>query len=86
MNKAIHFAIGLGLAFSFLTAASVADDTNSDRPVMTYKQKMKDCMEKERQANPSASTSDRKKTCAAKIQSYDEHPSETKKPPSNPTP
>jgi hypothetical protein len=85
MNKALHFAVGTGLALSCLSAAAVADDTNTDRPVMTHQQKMKDCMQKERQANPSVSAADRKKTCSAKIQSYDQHPSETTKPPDNPT-
>jgi hypothetical protein len=85
MHRVIHVAIGSGLALNFFCAASFADDTNSDRPVVTYQQKMKDCMAKERQANPSASVAARKKTCSTKIQSYDEHPSETTKPPNNPT-
>lgn len=61
-----------------------ADDTNNARPVMNQKQMMKDCMDKERASNTGASTEDMKKTCRAKIKSYEDHPSETKNPPSNP--
>jgi hypothetical protein len=45
---------------------------------------MKDCMAKERQANPTASNEDMKKVCLAKIDSYNKHPSETTLPPNNP--
>jgi hypothetical protein len=45
---------------------------------------MKDCMARERQANPGASGDDMKKTCRAKIDSYNKHPSETTAPPNNP--
>ena len=45
---------------------------------------MQDCMAKERSANSGASEDDMKKACRAKIQSYENHPSETAKPPNNP--
>ena len=65
-------------------APACADDANSDRPIMTHKQMMKDCMAKERAAHPDAAAQDLKKTCLAKIQSYEQHPSETVRPPNNP--
>jgi hypothetical protein len=65
--------------------AAAADDTNTDRPIMTYKQKMQMCVDKERQQDASKSDKELKKICSAKLQSYEQHPSETKAPPSNPT-
>jgi len=62
----------------------MADDANTDRPVESHKQMMKDCMAKERAANSGASTEDMRKTCREKIKSYDNHPSETTPPPANP--
>jgi Ni/Co efflux regulator RcnB len=72
----------IGLAAN---AAAPADDANTDRPAMTYKQKMQACLDKARREQANASDADLKKTCAAKIQSWDQHPSETKSPPNNPT-
>ena len=63
----------------------LADDANSDRPVESHKQMMKDCMQQERQANPSESKTDARRTCRDKIKSYNNHPSETTPPPQNPT-
>jgi hypothetical protein len=63
---------------------AMADDSNVARPVVSHKQMMKDCLAKEKQANPSASDDDMKKTCRAKIDSYNKHPSETTSPPNNP--
>jgi len=65
-------------------AAALADDTNTDRPVQSHKQMMKDCMAKERAANTGASSDYLKKTCEEKIKSYNDHPSETTPPPANP--
>jgi hypothetical protein len=63
---------------------ALGDDTNSDRPVISHRQMMKDCMAKERAANSGASVEDLKKTCREKVKSYNDHPSETAPPPANP--
>jgi hypothetical protein len=85
MKQAI-LSICLGVfAFSAFNSA-YADDTNSDRPIMTYKQKMKMCINKERERDSNTSDAELKKVCSAKLQSYEQHPSETKVPPTNPTP
>jgi hypothetical protein len=63
---------------------AIADDSNLARPIVSPKQMMRDCMAKERQGNPGASKDDMKKTCQAKIDSYNKHPSETTSPPNNP--
>jgi hypothetical protein len=76
-------ALALTTLASFGVRA-IADDTNTDRPVVSHKQMMKDCMAKERAANSGASTDDMRKTCREKIKSYDNHPSETAPPPANP--
>jgi len=83
--KKVLFALCLGSWVAGGIGAAIADDSNSNRPVLTYKQKMKMCMDREREHGSNASDSDLKKTCADKIQSYEQHPSETKTPPSNPT-
>jgi hypothetical protein len=67
-----------------LGVRALADDTNTDRPVESHKQMMKDCMAKEKAANSAADTEVLKKTCREKIKSYDNHPSETTPPPANP--
>lgn len=61
-----------------------ADDSNTDRPVATDQQLMKQCMDKEKSENPHATKADRKKICEDKVKSYDAHPSETHTPPDNP--
>jgi hypothetical protein len=78
-------------AISFLVAAMVggsfqvlADDANSDRPVMNHHQMMKDCLAKEKAANSAASDEDLKKTCQEKIKAHRDHPSETKAPADTP--
>jgi hypothetical protein len=78
-------AVVAGLAAASVGTQAWADDTNTARPVVTHKKMMRDCMAKERQSNPGASDTDVKKTCRAKVQSYEQHPSETKTPPDNPT-
>jgi hypothetical protein len=84
MNRiALCASIGFFTAFS-ISMRAMADDSNVARPVVSHKQMMKDCLAKERQANPSASDDDMKKTCRAKIDSYNKHPSETTSPPNNP--
>lgn len=62
----------------------LADDTNSNRPVKTSTQMMRECMAKERAKNTGASLDDVKKTCREKIASYNNHRSETIQPPNNP--
>jgi hypothetical protein len=71
-------------ALTGLGVRAVADDTNTDRPVESHKQMMKECMAKARAADSAASIEDLKKTCREKIKSYDAHPSETTPPPANP--
>ena len=71
-------------AFTGLGIQAVADDTNTDRPVESHRQMMKECVAKERAANSAASTEDLKKICRDKIKSYNAHPSETTPPPANP--
>jgi hypothetical protein len=84
MNRmAVYALIGSFTALS-ISMQAIADDSNVARPVVSHKQMMKDCIAKERQANPSASADDMKKTCRAKIDSYNKHPSETTSPPNNP--
>jgi hypothetical protein len=72
--------------FAGQSGLALADDTNSDRPVESHKQMMRDCIQRERQANPTESKQDMKRTCREKISSYNDHPSETAQPPQNPTP
>jgi hypothetical protein len=84
--KHAMLSICLGMfAFSAFSSAN-ADDSNADRPIMTYKQKMKMCLNKARQNDSNSSDAELKKVCIAKLQSYEQHPSETKVPPTNPTP
>ncbi len=64
---------------------ALADDANSDRPVQSHKQMMRDCMQQERQVNSTESKEEMKRTCREKIRSYNDHPSETAPPPQNPT-
>jgi hypothetical protein len=66
------------LIFTFLIAASTplfADDAPSDNPHRTYKQRMHECMEQQKAANPDASAKARHKTCAAQLKTEDNHPS-----------
>lgn len=52
---------------------------------MTHKQKMQQCMAKARQDDANASDVELKKICRNKLQFYEQHPSETKTLPANPT-
>jgi hypothetical protein len=76
------------LTLALLAACSglaLADDANSDRPVQSHKQMMRDCMQQERQVNSTEPKEEMKRTCREKIRSYNDHPSETALPPRNPT-
>jgi hypothetical protein len=84
MNRIVASLLFGCLASAGVGMKAIADDTNTDRPVMTHKQLMKECMDKERAENSSASMEDVKKTCRAKIKSYNNHPSESNPPPDNP--
>jgi pentapeptide MXKDX repeat protein len=84
MTRMIICALVAILAGTSVSTRALADDTNSDRQVKTQKQMMKECIAKERSANTGASEDDMKKTCREKIQSYNNHPSETTQPPNNP--
>ena len=70
--------------FSF-AVISHADDSPSAPPVKSPKQKMHDCIVKERADNSSMSKEDVKKACEVKIQSDNNHPSRPQPSP-NPTP
>lgn len=69
----------------FQPSIAHADDTNTARPIMTHKQKMQQCMAKARQDDANASDVELKKICRNKLQFYEQHPSETKTLPANPT-
>jgi hypothetical protein len=84
MNRMALCALMSSFAALCVGTQAMADDSNSARPVVSPKQMMKDCMAKEKQANPGGSEDDMKKTCQAKIDSYNKHPSETTSPPNNP--
>jgi hypothetical protein len=73
MGKQIY-PILIGVLIS-LSAPALADDTPSAQPVKSPKQKMHDCMAKERVSNSGMSTEDLKKVCADKLQSEQNHPS-----------
>jgi hypothetical protein len=84
MNRIVASLLLACLASAGIGMSAIADDTNTDRPVMTNKQMMKNCTAKERAENSNASMDDIKKTCRAKIKSYNDHPSESNPPPDNP--
>jgi hypothetical protein len=68
-NEQAILSICFGVfAFSAFNSAH-ADDTNSDRPIMTYKQKTKMCINKERERDSNTSDAELKKLCSAKLQS-----------------
>ena len=82
MRRAIAIAVFTGLVAQ--AGLVFADDANSDRPIESHKQMMRDCMDRERAAKTGASTEDMKRICREKIKSYVNHPSETLPPPHNP--
>jgi hypothetical protein len=82
MNPKICSLIAAGLLAS-LSGAALADDSPTDQPVKTPKQRMQDCMAQQRASNSGLSKQDMHKACAAKLQSEDNHPS--RPPPSDPS-
>jgi hypothetical protein len=84
MKPILAYMLIASFAVAGFSLRSLADDSNSTRPVVTHKKMMKDCMAKERAANAGATREDMKKTCEAKIKSFEDHPSETTAPPNNP--
>jgi hypothetical protein len=73
MNRKIPpFVVGALLS---LAGVAMADDAPSAQPVKTSKQKMHECMTQERANNSGMTKEDMKKTCAAKLQSEQNHPS-----------
>ena len=80
-SKAI-ILVALGMAGPSMQA--LADDSPADRPVMTHKQLMKECMDTEKADNNGASHEALKKTCNEKIKAYRNHPSETRAPADTP--
>lgn len=83
MTRMIICALVAIFAGTSVSTRVLADDTNSDRPVKTQKQLMKECMANERSADTGASEGDMKKICREKIKSFNNHPSETTQPPGN---
>jgi len=75
MNAKLTSMLILGLALA--GAQAPADDTNSDRPIKTHKQLMRECIAKQRAEGANASDQDLKKACAEEIKSYNNHPSST---------
>jgi Protein of unknown function (DUF2756) len=58
-----------------LNAPLLADDSPSAPPVKTYKQKMHECMDRQRASNNGMSTQDMKKACDHELQTLENHPS-----------
>jgi hypothetical protein len=51
-----------------------ADDAPTEAPGRTASQKMHDCMERERAADPAKREHDMKRSCKAELNSQDNHP------------
>jgi hypothetical protein len=79
-KKTYPLMISLLLA---VAAPVLADDSPTAQPIKTPKQKMHDCMAKERANNSGMSREDMKKACSEKLQSEENHPS---RPQSSPDP
>ena len=58
-----------------LNAPLLADDSPSAPPVKTHKQKMHECMDRQRASNSGMSTQDMKKACDQELQTLENHPS-----------
>lgn len=71
--------------FAAVSSLALADDANTDRPVQSHKQLMRECMQRERQVNSTEPRQEIKRTCQEKIRSYNDHPSETALPAQKPT-
>ncbi len=65
-------------ALGMLLSASVtalADDSPTDAPVKSPRQKMHECVSQQKAANPSMARADLRKTCAAQLKTQEDHPS-----------
>ncbi|HEY0746437.1 MAG TPA: hypothetical protein VGD63_07035 [Steroidobacteraceae bacterium] len=58
-----------------ISAQALADDTPADQPVLTHKQKMHDCMAKQRASNGGMSSQDMRKACENELKTQQDHPS-----------
>jgi hypothetical protein len=54
---------------------AIADDTPNDNPVKSPKQKMHECMTKQQADKPGLNAKEARKTCAAMLQTQENHPS-----------
>ena len=70
---------------SFAATMSLLDTWEGPEPSPYFLTRLDARMREERQANPTASKEDMRRTCRDKIKSYNHHPSETTTPPQNPT-
>jgi hypothetical protein len=58
-----------------IVAPAWADDSPSNQPVSTPKQKMHECMAKQRAANSALSIKDMRAACQNQLRTQQEHPS-----------
>jgi hypothetical protein len=63
------------LALAGTTALAVADDSPSDAPIKSPKQKMHECVTQHRSADAGMSVKDARKACAAELKTQESHPS-----------
>jgi hypothetical protein len=59
----------------FVSAPLWADDSPSAPPVKTHKQKMNECLDRQRASNTNMTQHDMKKACDKELQSLDTRPS-----------
>jgi hypothetical protein len=59
----------------FVSAPLWADDSPTAQPVKTHKQKMDECLDRQRASNSSMSQHDMKKACNKELQALDARPS-----------
>ena len=73
--------VAIGSIFA-LSGPLLADDAPSAPPVKTHKQKMHECMDRQRASNSGMSKEDMKKACDQELRTLNNHPSMP--PPSDP--
>jgi hypothetical protein len=63
------------LALAGAASMAVADDSPSDAPIKSPKQKMHECVTQRRSADAGLSVKDARKACAAELKTQENHPS-----------
>jgi hypothetical protein len=58
-----------------ISAQALADDAPASQPVLTHKQKIQQCMAKQRASNSGMTDNDMRKACETELQSQENHPS-----------